>query len=521
MSPSGESPPAEEYGKLEHANKAKTPLASPPRLRTPVIKPSRPGYEDIDLDFPAGEGYGKLERREGGSPPWQPPRESHVEAAPPLPPLPREGRETSKSPMQDRRTSPKKPLPYHGKTRLSASPPGGEDHALDVRTHPNHTHHMEDQYETLDDAAHMQVVHPEQYGKPSHTQFTSPTEESYGKLDSKTTSGFKKLSVPSPTVDPAGMEALAQSRIRHTHHSLSQISSENYGKLDRGTNKLLADGCLKSKREQEPPNSSQQENYGKLDHGSSRLPADGCSRLKHEQAKPKPAPRQSSSQSPGEEYGRLERNIPASSHFSFDPYGSLPKDLRDPDRISITSNTSQDSLTRSGPGYIIEEESSTPLYNSINKKGESTSSAKMPVYSSLKKPDPKKKLELTPTNSISGVPPPGYENSKPLGNTAAAQAALQTANGIPPVVPPRAAERSKLHYQNIGADGKVLLHRQPLSDEGMVDNKMYSLTSVARDNDYIEGDGVEVWTSPATGVTCSTKPLPAPKPKIKPKPRRS
>lgn len=556
MPPSRDSPPAEEYGKLEHANKAKSP-SSPPRLRTPKIKPSRPGYEDIDLDFPVQEGYGKLERKEGGSPPRllppppPPPKESHIEGAPPLPlprvdggaphresrieggppqlPPPRESRDTSKSPVQGRKMVPKKPLPYSGSStakpdsRRSTSPvlsPPGQlghhhipnGHTHPSHTHPNHTQHVEDQYETLDDASQMQI-HPEEYGKLSHTQFTSPSEENYEKLESKSnwesSSGSKKLSVPSSMVEPAGMEALA--RPRQPHHRLSQTTSENYGKLDRGTN------CsLRSKPEQVSPNSSEQENYEKLDRGrTKKVSPDGVLRPKHEQAKPRPVPRQSSQQSPSDEYGHLERKAPASSRFGFDPYGSLPSD---PERVSISSNTSQDSLTRTGPGYIIEEESSTPLYSSINVKGDSRSSAKMPVYSSLKKVPAKKKSE-TP-NGMKGVPPPGYENATPLGNTAAAQAALQTTNGVPPVVPPRAAERNKLRYQNIGADGKILLHKQPISDEDLVDNEIYGGHSapVTKENDNVEDVTAadEVVTSPVV----SNKPLPAPKPKTKPKPHK-
>ena len=480
---------AKEYGKLERTTKPKPAH----HIRATPIKPSRPGYEDIDLDCPVQEGYGRLERNGSDSPP-------------PLP-VPRENRETSKSPRQSKRLlPPKKPLPY---TQRSPSPSPhdevqeeyghlGRSHAPAANNghaHPNHTHPAEDTYEAVDDGVQLQVVHPEAYTKLSHTHFTSATEQDeYSRLGTKPA---KKLSVPCKD------EVRSKMKLKHAMHSLPAMDSE-------------------------------QESYGKLDRGISKQDPKVNSR-----SKPKPAPRQSSLQSPpGDGYGRLERNGAAGPRHGFDPYGSLPVDA---ERISITSNTSQDSTTshKSGLGDTSEE-TSTPLYSTIDKKGDTVNNAAtnatgMPVYSSLKKPTPKRKPD-TPK----AAPPPGYENSDPLSATAASQAAAVTTNGVPPTVPPRASERNNLRYQNIGPDGMVLVDKQPLSDEGFVDNEIYTESKRALDNDYIEDSTVdfevettqvkitntpvamatEATTEAGTQQTANARPLPAPKPKPKPKPKQ-
>lgn len=499
VSPNRETAPStsDGYGKLERTNK---PKQNSHPARATIIKPSRPGYEDIDLDCPIQEGYGRLERNGSDSPP-------------PLP-MPRENRDTSKSPHLSKRLfPPKKPPPY----QRSPSPAPQQDEVVQEgyghleRSHApatkeGHTHSAEDTYEALDDGVQLQVVHPEAYNKLSHTHFTEQDSEAYCRLDTKP--AIKKLSVPSMNAEP---EVQSKMRMRHTVHSTPKLHSGH-------------------------------ESYGKLNHSVSKQEPNAVSRSKQEHSRPKPVPRQSSLQSPpgDRDYGRLERNGAAGPRHGFDPYGSLPVDA---ERVSIASNTSQDSMTslKSGPGDVMEEEGSTPLYSTVNKKGDTVNSNAtinapgMPVYSSLKKPTPKQKPETS-----KAVPPPGYENSGPLNATAAAQAAATTANGVPPTVPPRASERNRLYYENVGADGKVLVEKQPLSDESFVDNEIYRESKSTPDNDYVEDSSanamveaksdltpvamatetVTMGTETGTSQTANAKPLPAPKPKPKPKPKQ-
>jgi hypothetical protein len=482
------STPAEAYGKLERVNIAGTPSSS--RVRTNIIKPSCPGYEDIDLDQ---ESYGRLERNSSHSPP-------------PLP-MPRENRAASKSPILGKRlVPPKKPSPYPG-TRQSPSPmpqdEAQEEYGQLDHTHhnPNDTHNI-DTYETLDDAM---VVHPEEQARLSHGQFTSPMEdEDYGRLDTKRSwEPNKKVSVSSLRDGESELRVVKGSRIVR---SLPQLGVQG-------------------------------QEYGKLDHKSNKQGPKVSSRSKQGRVKPMPVPRQSSLQTPDEGYGHLERNE-AASRFGFDPYGSLPSDAS---RMSVTSNSSLESQasSRSGTGDMIQEESSTPLYSTIM-KGDATPNTvapEGPIYSSLKKPTTRQKPEIQPTRAVSdnGVPPPGYENATPLSITAAAQAALAT-NGVPPTVPPRASDRKKQRYQNVGPDGKVLLDSQPMPDDGLIDNAIYSEGAPkgqAVDNDYIEDNSLHMEPeaasiSPTEAVSdmgapqmTSPKPPTAPKPKAKPRPKQS
>ncbi len=615
----------EAYGRLDRGARLKSPRASPPVARTtrtspprsnpPPIKPSRPGYEDIDKEFaleeehrmvekkdhppikPSRPGYEDIdkeftleeEHRKKDHPPIKPsrpgyedidrefegreehrkPEKSSVNCPLPLPPQ-------SKSPIMAKRVPPPKPAPYHSDSKapyqgdmprarnsLMPSPPHsqqiGEEYgklntisAAPLQGQLSHAHtpavqemyghldhtppkHMldDDDYDIVDDGV---PVHPEQYKKLSHTHFSSQAEEEYGKLDDS-----KNLE-PNRNKFGGSLKSTPSSVLKH----------ESDAVIDR-YELLRAQAKMKERHTVHAPMNSRQdavmldEQYGKLNHETGK---DSRMHLKLSKDKmaPTPMPRQSSLNSPHntsvqntltppqgsitsplETYGHLERAA-APTRPSFDPYGTLPQDAKDR-KISIASDCSENSLTKFGDK--IEEESSTPIHPFNKARAQSSgSSTSTPIYSSINKINKRSpQAQRSKKSPPRGGPPPGYENTKPLDLTAAQLAATSAcktdADKPSPMVPPRAgAEKSKLRYENVGGDGKVLLHRQPLEDANLtnhadtVDHKSVALD--VEDVGQVVSERTENSGEHAQKVTSGgsvQKPTLAPKPKVKPKPK--
>ena len=509
----------EEYGKLERVKGGKS-SPSPPAKH---MRPSKPGYEDIDLDLPpmqnGPEEYGKLDRNN---------KRGDLKSPLPVPPV----REKSKSPVMPRRGGPPptKPNPYTGAlspearatppifpppahdSKRKVTPPDQEDYGhLDHHVNTSGTGpspSTDDVYDVADEVI-GQVVHPEQYTKLSHTHFTSQSEEEYGKLDSKTSQGgsLKRSGVPGGS--GSVMEA-SRIKTRHTVHAQLHTKpqvggaplQEEYGKLDRSPKGGEARAALK------------RPGLGLSKQTSVHTPL---------------TPSVHTPLTPGgEDYGRLERAKAVAPHTTtntttaggFDPYAAM-----DPERASITSNSSVDSGTKVA-GALEEAggragEPSNGIYSTLNNVYTSDDKKKEPdtpgppIYSTVQKPKKKKNNKTKP------APPPGYENTVPLNMTPAQLAAQSPGDSpvsTPPAVPPRgASDRSRLRYENIGEDGKVMvLPETPSSEVPHILTKQFTST----DNDYTEDiEHILANRTKNGNMGGASKPTPAPKPKVKPRPK--
>lgn len=519
------------------------------------VRPSKPGYEDIDADLANGllQEYGKLDRGERNKSPFP----LHLQP---------QSREKSKSPVLGRRAGgkpPPKPAPYiaggGGDGHLSPPEPkkppqmpptsNGDRHVQEEYGRLDHTpSNPSDDYdivEGVEGVGGAQVVHPEQYTKlsRSNAHFAGappPAHEEYGRLkkDPSPSSssaapsrdrfgGSLKQSGNSSPAVIEGSEGKGTGRTRHTVHN--QIHTKH----PPGVGVRPGGGATGGGNQQPPP---QPEEYGRLDRGpassssSSSSPSSsfGKGDAKRKWAAHKSVPFLQQVSKDG--YGHLERT----GRSNFDPYstGSLSSDP-EPERTSITSNSSADSVTRLamdglGEAELEEENGGVGIYSTISNTEESKTEKNPtgPIYSTVQKPRKKKRNH---------APPPGYENATPLGTTSAqlaAHAPTTTPGGggsripaTPPAVPPRAGEKAKHGYENIGEDGRVFVDKQSSQD---LPPALISRQSPT-ENDYIEGlerfvGGASHASQPAElsslGGGAGNKPTPAPKPKVKPKPKQ-
>ena len=501
--------PVEEYGKLDHNSRAKSPCIPLPQLShskpgyedfkgpSPQIKPSRPGYEDIDLDFsqkapilvpkikPSKPGYEDIDLDLDGatnavcsiSVPKAKSPSLNRRGVPPPKPAPYK---QSNSPAMKLKFQ--KPLPPpHQPRKQTSEPPkqpeeyGKLDHSVGAA--------VQDMYESLDDRP-LQVVHPKRF---SHNPTVSPSLEDYGELDHNINRAWEGNRTRK--LGGSLKASKSDSLVLEEKSSLAPQAQDSYAVLH---NVMPAQTRMKLRHtvhgQMERKNIENQEEYGKLHHDTN---ISSNSKSSH---KPIPFPKPNSLMSPQEEYGHLDRKLP--THTKFDPYGSLPSETQDPEKISIKSNSSADSGTKIELNDNIGEESSG-----------------VAMYSMVSKPKKLKKKTKSFDESISSrsAPPSGYENTTPITASNAQMAATVGASSAsPPLAPPRSPQQARKRYQNVGADGRILVEEAP--------------DAVA--HVHMNGKGPSSLMSPpesaAVGVgTSSSKPIPAARPKTKPKPKLS
>lgn len=485
--------PMEEYRKLNRPP-VKSPVNS---LHVKDTSKSRYGYEDIDDDF---EEYGKLDR----SPP--PTGASGSEKPPVLPP-----------------------------SRQSSEGYGRIDH------HPRKPQPGQDLYESLEEGATggaggggggQPVVHPEEYNKISRNQhLQSPMQEEYGELN--TNAAWKLRSNPRSLKSGHISGSSVHDEV-DGHNVYGTLHDEDASK-EKGNIRHTVHGKIQTRQGRGEGGS---DNYGKLNHRSRNTEPENRSRV------PKPNGSKPKLLSPQDDYGHLDRTLPV-SHSNFDPYATLPVSGKDPESISMTSNSSLDSAFRNG-NFMIEEESSTPIpiSNSAiedltiaeqadskkvaadgedNDIIEEESSTAIPIYSVIHRPTvaAEKKTSSNDVNQQDqDRPPPGYDKLILPNQTVTHLAVNKGTNGLPPVAPPRV--KSKHSYQNVNKDGRVLIDMAPgpdgdHSDSVSVENDSSS-NGAKPSTTGIEG-GLPSMDTTNGGEVVSSKPSTTPKPKPKPRPK--